>query len=94
VTDDVTYLCGCHGSTVGQSFVDGLLVCPTHGKPVAPFERAPERHRSRATVVIDLDSPSAGDADEWVDGLTSMLDRDDQVYAIVVSHEQLEAARS
>jgi hypothetical protein len=89
---EVTYLCGCLGSEVGQSFDHGLLVCPQHREPVAPFER-PERHaRARVTLVLDLECHTPEQALRWSDALVATLDHDATVTAIVSSLEHLEPA--
>ena len=49
-TVTVAYGCGCRLERAGQSFAGGLLVCPEHGAPVAPYER-PSRP-ARATVEL------------------------------------------
>ena len=85
MTADPTYECGCRGSQVGQAFTNGLLVCPQHRLPVAPFERGPARRQANARLEIGLDCYDERALLAWLDGLEESLLRDSSVTSLTLS---------
>lgn len=86
--DDVIYECGCAMSRVGQSFVQGLVVCPAHTEPVAPFDRAPAPHRHRLTAVIELETHDAESHQRFADWLDRLLMHDNRATSFTIAIEE------
>ena len=75
----VSYTCGCDAGEVGQAFANGLMVCPTHNEPTAPFEREPRACKGRITIELDLEVRDRHQGSLWVNTLEETLLRDDKV---------------
>lgn len=86
-TATVIYECGCDALEVGQAFEHGLLVCPTHREPVAPFERPAQPARSRLVVTVDLETADDDAAGRFVDWLEVLLNHDRRVTAMTFVRE-------
>ncbi len=84
----VIFECGCDALHVGQSFKQGLLVCPLHAEPVAPFERVPAPHRHRLVVVIELETRDPASPERFADWLSVLLEHDNRAVAVTMSLEE------
>lgn len=88
MADDVTYECGCSGSLAGQAFVNGLLVCPEHTEPVAPFDRPPAPHRHKLTIEVELETRDAESHQRFADWLDRLLTHDARATAFTIMIEE------
>ena len=85
----VVYACGCVGEEVGQAFEGkGLLVCPIHHEPTAPYERDTPPYRGVVRLEIEIEAPDQTQAARWVDTLSETLTLDDKVRNLSVVSEQ------
>lgn len=89
VEQGVVYECGCNALVVGQSFQTGLLFCPVHRVPVAPWDRPEGPSRHTVVISIDLETSSAtpGAGRAFVDWLDRVLSNDGRVRAMTITIE-------
>jgi hypothetical protein len=86
VEQGVVYECGCDALVVGQSFHTGLLVCPVHRVPVAPWDRPEQPERHSVVISIDLET-QAGHGRAFVDWLDRVLANDGRVRSMTITIE-------
>ncbi len=87
----VRYLCGCDGQQVGQSFENGLLVCPKHRQPVAGWDHAPPAARARLSIEVELEGDSQAQLQQWSQQLEGKLLAFPYVRALTISRQELAA---
>lgn len=86
-TPVVVYQCGCQGLDVGQLFVNGVLVCPIHKQPTAPYEHLEQPYRGVVRLVVEIEAADEKRAHHWADTLTETLELDDIVKSITIVNE-------
>lgn len=78
------YECGCVPDDVGQAFVDGVLVCPDHRLPIAPFERPAPRYAGRLNIEVLLAADQRQQAADYADAISEQMLRDEIVRGVNV----------
>jgi len=84
MTAAVIYQCSCQGLEVGQLFLDGILVCPIHKQPTAPYDKPEQPYRGVVRLVIEIEADNEKRARHWADTLSETLELDSVVKAISV----------
>lgn len=82
------YACGCSLADVGQDFRQGVLVCPVHGEPTAPYEHPSQPFQGRVRLELIVRGESREAVQSWVDTLTETLLAEDIVLGLDCSDER------
>jgi hypothetical protein len=85
VSEGFAYICGHLMSEVGQSFADGLVVCPIDQEPLAPHDPSNPVVQLETSLTLHLEGSSREVLDRWVRALEETLTRDAVVVAFDVT---------
>lgn len=86
-----TFSCGCMAETVGQDFADGVLVCPIHGEPLAPYEHATPEWSGRLRLDVLLAAEKKGTVQAYADEITAGLIGNGLVREVLSTLEEVTA---
>jgi hypothetical protein len=87
MTAAVIYQCGCQGLEVGQLFLDGVLVCPIHKQPTAPYEKPEQPYRGVVRMELVIEAPTEIQAARWARTLAETLELDPIVTGLSIVNE-------